>query len=99
MLKSERRGGYSLTVFENYIYAAFSLSHVVMRLDKTSGNNTVLFHSPRRTVREVTPVFAYDKSGQPEGGPCANHDCEQLCLPYNETKYRYMLSFTSICCV
>ena len=93
VFKSESRVGYSLTVFENHIYAAFSLSHVVMRLDKTSGNNAVVFHSSRRTVREATVVFAYDSSRQPRDGLCANHDCEQLCLPYNETKYRCVLGY------
>ncbi|CAB4018011.1 low-density lipo receptor-related 2 isoform X2, partial [Paramuricea clavata] len=84
---SAYRVGYSLTISGDYIYAAFAQSKNVIRLDKTSGNDEKIFYSTRNG-RGSTSVFAYDKNKQPEGGACANHECEQLCLPYNETQYR-----------
>lgn len=88
------QNGYGLTVFEDYIYAAFSMSKEIIRLNKTSGKNQMKFFSAKSLVRGATSVFAYDKSLQPQGGPCAKHDCEQLCLPYGETKYRYYIYST-----
>ena len=81
--------GYSLTIFEDYIYAAFAQSKNVIRVNKTSGKNGTSFFSRRGPGRGPTSVFAYDKSRQPSGGPCAGHACEQLCLPLGETQHRY----------
>lgn len=85
---SRYRSGYSLTLFQDYIYAAFSQSKNVVRLAKTTGNHGTVFYSTRNTGRSPTSVLAYEKGRQPEGGPCARHDCEQLCLAYSSTRYR-----------
>ena len=94
MLKSAdtHRGGYSLTTLGDYIYAAFTQSKIVIRIDKVKNASTV-FHSPRNTIRGATSVVAYDKSRQAVGGPCHRHNCEQLCLPFAETKFRYAIRY------
>ena len=83
------QNGYSLTIFGEYIYASFSRSKNVIRLDKASGSNKRVYFSSRDTARG-TAVLAYDKSKQVKTGACKKHDCEQICLPYGEKQYRYV---------
>ncbi|XP_028393318.1 low-density lipoprotein receptor-related protein 2-like [Dendronephthya gigantea] len=79
-----RRIGYSLTALGDYIYAAFTQSKNIIRIDKRN-NASRLFHSPLNNIRGATSVVAYEKSRQAVGGPCHQHSCEQLCLPHNDT--------------
>jgi hypothetical protein len=95
---SENQNGYSLAIFQDYIYAAFVQSKNIVRVNKRSGKNGTNYFSTRTPGRGPISVLAYDKSKQPNGGPCAEHDCEQICLPYSATQYRYcmlqLLGFT-----
>lgn len=79
--------GISLTVFQDYIFAAFSERNEIVRANKTSGRMKT-FHSTNNPVRGPHDVFAYDKSRQPAGSACVNAHCEQLCLPTGEERYR-----------
>ena len=83
--------GYALTTFGDYIYASFSQRNKIIRANKATGDNIIIFRSNKNARRGPSDVFAYDKSRQPPGGACENAKCEQLCLPTGETTYRYYI--------